>query len=278
MGRMGRLLAALLLLVTMTTGCSRLDWAVRFADTYVMLEADRFVDLSKSQRADAKAAFESGLKDVRREVFPAGADFLEEMAKALESRGADRASLDKWFERGQSVARTALLKFEKGSLDLALSMSKEQDENFAREFRERLDELRSETSTPEKLFKRDKKRAMKWTDMWVGSITREQEKKLDEFLRAHPTPIELQLKHRERLFAEFRAAAGDARKAWVKKFLTNPESMRAPDYDQALKARETALKAYLMEFWTTMTDTQKKTFFETLRGKAADLRRLSKVD
>lgn len=270
---------ALLLGATLILGgCSRWDWALRFADVYLMSEADRFFDLTSAQEKRLKPEVQAIIEDIRREDFPVFADFLDRInaaTKEIPPEGMPRAPIDGWFAESKTYFARTLRRFEPAALNLARDAGDEQAAHFEAEFKEGTEKLRKKTDTPEKRFERDHDRAEGWFETWLHRPTKEQRELLEAYVRDNPTPVTEQLAHRERLLTEFLAQKGEARVAWIKKFYENPEAMRDKAYAEKMSAREHKLKDFLVAISKTLSSEQKKKLSENLADKAAQLRRLA---
>ncbi|MBX3034062.1 MAG: hypothetical protein KF865_09060 [Bdellovibrionaceae bacterium] len=264
-----------LALLLMTAACSRLDVGVRFADTYMMYEADRFFDLTSAQDKELKPDVKTLVADVRREDFPKLANFMEKIATSLKAKNPDRAQMDLWFQEGREMFREALSRLEPLALKVASFADERQERHFAETFRKETDKLRGKYSTPEKALRQDRKRAERWLDFFAVDLNREQEKGLKEFLSAHPTPVNLQTNSREKFLAEFLATPKTARPEWIHRFYRDPDRFRTEDSERARLHREEALKDYLVKLWASLNHKQRGEALKMMGKKIADLRRLA---
>lgn len=275
-------LAMLLTLGTVmfTTGCSRWDWAIRFADVYLMSEADRLFDLTREQERRLKPEVQTVIKEIRRQDFPVFAEFLQRIATGVESaseEGIKKDQIDAWFLEGKRSLSLVMRRFEPAALDLARDAGDEQAKSFEEEFKRSTDKLRKRTDTEKKLYERDFERAERWFEMWIRRPTKEQQRMLEEYVRGNPSPINEQLQHREKMLADFLAVKGDARIEWIKKFYENPDALREPSYAAKMDTREAKLRDFLFRIGQTMSKEQKEYLTKDLREKAAQLQRLSVV-
>lgn len=260
------------------SGCSRWDWALRFADVYLMSEADRFFDLTTAQEKRLKPEVQAIIAEIRREDFPVFADFLDRINAAvadLPAEGIDRSRLDAWFTESKKHFARLARRFEPAALNLARDAGDEQAAHFETEFKRGTEKLRKKTDTPDKRFEHDFERAERWFKTWLHRPTKEQRLLLEAYVRDNPTPVAEQLAHRERLLADFLAQKGEARLAWIKKFYENPEALRDKAYAEKMATRENKLKDFLVAISKTLSAEQKKKLSENLSDKAAQLRRLA---
>ncbi|MBX2987242.1 MAG: hypothetical protein KF802_05030 [Bdellovibrionaceae bacterium] len=264
-----------LALLLLTAACSRLDVGVRFADTYMMYETDRFFDLTSAQDKELKPDVKALVADVRREDFPKIADFLEKVSGSLKSKNPDRARLDLWFQEARELLRVSIARLEPLALKVADFADEKQEKHFAGTFRKETEKLRDKYSTPEKALRQDRKRVERWLDFFALDLNREQEKGLKEFLSEHPTPVELQTRSREKFLGEFLATPKAERPAWIRRFHQNPDRFRTEESERARLRREEAVKDYLVKLWASLSDKQRGEALKMLDKKIADLRRLS---
>lgn len=261
-------------LCLLVSSCSRLDWALRWADTYIMWEADGLFDLSSEQKREFRPQVQQALGDVKRTVLPLASDLMDEIEGDLRKSPTEDL-VDAWFRKSRAIAREGLHRFEPVALAFARRATPAQDEYFARKFRQRLEDKRRDVATPEKTLKADLKRMKSWFDFFGVSLNTAQKKSLENFLRANPTPYEIQLRQRERLLADFLKTNGETRQSWIRRFSADPESFRSPEEARILDARESALRGFLRELLKNLDDKQKKDLRQTLKEKAAEIRRLS---
>lgn len=265
----------LIVLCLLTVSCSRMDWAFRWADTYVMWEADSFFDLTAEQKKEFKPQVQQALGDVKRSVLPLTAGLMDEIGGDL-AGDVDEAKMRAWFDKGRLTMRQGLKSFEPVSVAFARRATPAQDEHFASKFRERIEEKREQVATPAKALKADLKRMKGWFDFFGVTMTPEQKSGLEDFLKRNPTPYEAQFKMRERLLGEFLRTRGEERVAWIQRFYAAPEVFRSAEEKKIFETREAALRRYLQELWTGFTEKQKSEFKEAIKEKAAELRKISR--
>ena len=258
--------------------CQQFGLAVRFADVYLLHELDHFLDLTAAQNKEVKPEVKRVIKDIREQEFPKAADFLESIAASLQTKEPTKSQLAEWLAGAQKIGRSGIQRFEPLALQISKSSSKKQEENFAREFREKTEEMRAKSATPDQAFKTERKRVAKWIDYWLGGLSSAQEDSLNAFLHEHPWPIDLQLKNRDKLLADFLKTTGPAREDWIHQFYTEAEVFWLPEYKTAHGAWSETFQLYLLKLWGSLDPKQKKTMFEAAKKKAAELRKLSHMD
>lgn len=271
-------LPILIVLSLFTFGCSRLDFAVRFADFYLMHEADRLFDLNSKQEKDLKPEVQQILTDIRRNDFPKIADLLENVETQLRTKGLTPAAEDEWFAGGERIFREVLDRVQPSALRVARESSPAQEANFAKEMKKDSENALDEVATPAKEKKANRKRVLKWTDDLMGSLTSAQDKDLDQFASEHPFPVRLQVKNKDQLLDQFLKVPREKREAWIKKLFAEPEALWLPEYKKARTDWQSAMKGYGKKLWESLGNEQKQALFAGLKRKAGDFRRLSKVE
>src|SRR5688572_9100758 len=74
----------LLLCVAMiSSACSRMDLAVKWADTYTLSKIDDHFDISAQQKKEIKKDVDHAVLQIRKEMFPAYSDYLLTIRKDL---------------------------------------------------------------------------------------------------------------------------------------------------------------------------------------------------
>lgn len=252
-----------------------MDMAMRFADVYLMHEADRYVDFSPQQSKDLKPEVQNILNKIQKEDFLKFAGFAEEVEESLRTKGYQREKVDAWLKKAEDQLRVTLERFQPTILRIAKEATPDQEKNFAKEIEKVSQKNLDAIDTTKKSVKTNKKRITKWTDDLIGDFTSQQDSDLEAFATDHPYPVTLQIKNREKLLAEFLKTSGEDRQAWIRRFYSDPEARIIPEYKKARAQWREGLKDYLGKLWLSMDDRQKKNLFENLKKKAAEFRALS---
>lgn len=252
-----------------------MDMAMRFADVYLMHEADRYVDLTSGQNKELKPEIQNILSHIQKEDFLKLATFAEEIEESLRTSGYQREKVESWLTKAENQLRATLERFQPTVLRLAKEATSDQEKTFAGEIHKESQKNLDSVDTTKKSVKANKKRITKWTDDLIGGFTTQQDSELEAFATEHPYPVTLQIKNREKLLQEFLKTSGEERQTWIKKFYSEPDARVLPEYKKARDLWREALKDYLGKLWASMDERQKKTLYENLKKKAAEFRGLA---
>ncbi|MBX3040748.1 MAG: hypothetical protein KF789_08600 [Bdellovibrionaceae bacterium] len=258
------------------TSCSRLNWAVRFADFFLTGQIDDFVDLTSSQRKETKAELAKIIRDIRAEDFPKLAGLLEKTHEHLPvTQALDKEQLDGWHEELMGLVKSSLRRFEPLALSLNASSGSEQEIHFRKEASRRTEKLRKDVSDPKRALKKDKERALRWIEFFVTDLSSEQTKFVEAFAESHPVDFQAELENRDHLLSSFLKSQGDERREWIRRLFEDPDSLRPAASVNASKKRQEAMKELFLQLWDRLSEKQRMRVKENLKEKAAEFRRLS---
>ncbi|HRO67913.1 MAG TPA: DUF6279 family lipoprotein [Pseudobdellovibrionaceae bacterium] len=263
-------------LVLGLASCSKLNWAVRFADFYLTNQIDDFLDLTSAQKKESKAEVAKVVKEIRSRDFPKLAGVLEKAAARLEATAPlERPWLDEWNDELLEILRSSLQRFEPLALSLQSSSSSEQETHFRKEMNRRTEKLRQDASDPKRSLKKGRERVLRWIEFFVTDLTDEQTEMIEAFAKKHPVDFEAEIKNREHLLASFLKTHGEERKDWIRRFFADPDALRPEASVDASRKRQIAMKDLFVRLWDRLSEKQRDRVKETLKEKAAEFRRLS---
>lgn len=257
------------------TGCSRWQLAVRFADNYLMYQVDSALDLNRDQKSVLKPQVQQALAGIKENEAKKLADLLEKAEATLRQDGdLTSTRIRGWNAEAQKIALQGVQRFEAATLELMGSLTQEQEQHFVSYFNKRTEKMKKEIDTPDKSFEKDLERTLRTAQFFIADLTRDQRKRIEEFVRKNPSDFDSQMENRESLFQSFVALEKQARPAWIRTFLSNPDELRSPKAKAASENRQQKLAELFEEIWSRMPEKQRERFLVNLKDKAAEFRRL----
>lgn len=184
--RWGRLLFVLMLL-NLLGSCSTARLGYSNADTIVYWWLDAYVDFRSSQKAKVKQDVAQLLSWHRSTQLPQYVQALTQMQSLLVANPGT-AEIAATFRQVEQLSQVILLKAVPELTDFVLTMDESQKAHLARKFEKNNESFRDKyiDLAPEKQFKERRKKIMKQTDEWLGSVNREQEVIIIRYLEKHP--------------------------------------------------------------------------------------------
>lgn len=269
------LLAFTCFAILSTTACTGGEFLFRFADDLAASKADRYFDLSSDQKKELKAEIRKDINAGKKEALPKVAQRLRQLEKDMKKDSVDPAVFAMAFEEIEKQLKGLAVYFQDTAIKTSMNLSQEQIHHFAQEVRE---DIQEKTEDPEETLEKVEKKYRRAIEYFVGSMSGAQDKMLKNFLSKNPYPWRLQIQSQEHVVKQFVAAAQnpESRKSFVEKFAKDYESVRLPEYKEALSQHEKALITFLTtEFWHSMTPDQKVSFKENLIARAELLERIA---
>jgi hypothetical protein len=185
------------------------------------------------------------------------------------------AGMRRWMQRLQKESVAVL----KPHLQAIVSQIEEDNwQNFEKNFSKKNEELRKRNS---------KVRGDKWVDRiedWTGDLSRDQQKKVVAWAEATPWPVELQIKNRDQLLAEFKKRlfkdgkfSTEVRTVIVDDWIENYEAWAHPEYRPTSNAYYEKMNQMFAELFVSLSVEQKASLQKTITKHATELRSLVQV-
>ena len=263
-----------LLFLMLLSSCSKVDTAMKFADWLIVKETDSYFDLTDEQNKDLKQEIQKDLARIKKDNFPKIAEFLRKVAGQVEANKFTLENLNLWHTEGQKTIKDVLNQFQPTALEFALKASQQQIEHFKFKYQKETDKRKKEIETDDDKFKFHRKRFEKWTDEWVGGLSADQRKLLNDDIKAYPFPWDLQIRSRGVSVAKFLEARSS--KISLKAYMDKMTDDRDPEYETALKAYQVHVKGFILELYKVLTKEQKAHFIKKLRDRAQEFETLSR--
>ena len=186
--KVGGLIPLLLVILVLTSSCSRIKWAYRFSDWFIQMRLESYFDLNSEQIPELEKNIQEYKKWHQKEMLPKYANFLEEVRKDLKGSSITPKIVQvKRLEMeglGFMTAKPWVDSSVKIYLSLNSSQIKKFEEKFKEDHEERLEKLKESS-----LAKMSLKRARRMLDFMDIGIKEKQEKIFKEHFKKHPFPF-----------------------------------------------------------------------------------------
>ncbi len=276
------MLVRLLLFVVLGTvffvlGCSRGVVVYNFADNIIAWEVDDFLDLTSAQKKVLKESLREDLDRAKDTLLPEMTSFLEKtVAEVDDVKMTPEFSIQKMAE-AQKLFKKVIAHFAVTTVALAEDLKAEQMEYFKKTLEEGNKDLLKKNKDPQSSLMSSMERYEKGFKLWFSDLTASQERLLEEFLKANPSPWEHKIQNRIAFAEKMNNAFPDkkARKALVQEMMLDYRAVRTPEYDKAMEEHQKALAVFMVEkFWPSLSARQKKNLKKELNSRIAQLRQI----
>lgn len=257
--------------------CTRLDIAVNWADTYIASQVDDYFDLSSQQNKDLKNNLKRDLRKIRSEQFPVWAKTLRQLEKEIRSGTLTEAGFATYYRDAIAASQTLLPEFKETALKFISTASSEQLEHFERTIRKKNVENEQKIQNSEQARNDSRKKYLRWIEMWVESLTKDQNQLLNQHLSNDPFPAIAQIKNRNYVLEKFTEArkSPESLQNFVRNYYTDKNQYADPNYTQALANYQSNLEKFGYQLLKSLNEKQKSLLCENLTEKASLLERLA---
>ncbi|MGZ3788991.1 MAG: DUF6279 family lipoprotein [Bacteriovorax sp.] len=254
--------------------CSRIDLAANWADNYITHQLDHYFDLDSLQSKFVRKALKEDVDKIKKNIFPRVAQEMqkvEEEVLSLSSWSAERVTFHE--VNFKKIFYDGLMFFEPTAVELSQKLRNEQLQSFKKEFDSKTKDLEKEAgdiiSSREKRFEKSRK----MIESWIGNLTPEQRKELQNFCQLNPLPLKEQVDNREKLSRQFIESFSDLskRKKFVSDLFVNYERMRDTNYAKAIEEDQQIYFGVIASILNKMTSEQRKHLSEILKDRIEQL-------
>lgn len=268
----------LLLLAVLSTGCSRMSLAYRFADTSAHWVLDDNFDFKGDQSSTVKAELAKAKLKLRQEWIPLVTQEFRATAEQVRSSPPKTEVealklLDQKEEAWEKLFRTAWHTVTPEMKKAAEVLQWQNWEFFRKNYAKQSQKIKTEKSS------KCEDRLEDQIELWTGSVTNDQEKRLEDYCKNNAWPPEERAKNRDLLLPKFEEFAGitetsfngaklvDSLEAWGEK----QQELSLPDYKAKKEVSRSELKKTLAWMLLNLTEKQKKKLIDTLESRAQEL-------
>lgn len=234
-------------------------------------------DLSTPQKDLFEKRFSTELEKVKRDQFPIYADYLEKIVATVQSPLLTGEKVSQLFDEGSEIFLQTPPQWRSAVEEVVVTLKPDQFKSFEEYFNKKIEKQKDKAATAKDREKQQTKAMEKWINETIEDLTRGQEDRLKQYIKANPRPYELGIKSQQYVFNQFKEAFPDPekRKAFIQKFLTDWKSMQLPEYVKAHELYLEKLKDFVMDLALNLNEKQKKNLVENLNSRIAELRKLS---
>lgn len=267
---------ALLFIVSLTSiSCSKLEWAVDWADTFIVREADKYFDLTSEQKKGLKKSVRQGIEKTKCETFPLISQFLNEASEKFRKDEFSQNDVDFIYDKAFTFVPIVRAHFISASVELLKTVNDKQLKNFQDYFSEKTTEIQDRVNDLKDWQKFDEKRLKKSLERWVESLDSNQTKKIREFSQQNAFPAKEQIKNRTVMLTKFINYQKARDFENIEAFLRKLEIERDPEYAKALEAYGQNLKKFIFYFYKELESPQKKFVVKQFSTYASQLEKMS---
>ncbi|MFM6928295.1 MAG: DUF6279 family lipoprotein [Bdellovibrio sp.] len=255
------------------TGCSRLDIAFRWADTYIASKVDDYFDISSKQSKELKSGIQKDLQGLKAQVLPSWIERLQGIQQEVREGAINDSRVAFYFASFLKDVEQLNSYFATTAVDFIASTNSKQLEHFNRSFQKKNQEDLEKAQDLVKIKKEYREKYEEWFEMFLGSLTPEQKKIMDDNLNSSPFPAELKAQNKNFVMQAFlnHKESPDEMKAFVKDYYTHPDKYDLPEYRSAFAKYQADLQKLVAQIIGLMTEKQKESLKENIDEKTAQL-------
>ncbi|WP_413574573.1 DUF6279 family lipoprotein [Bdellovibrio sp. HCB290] len=276
---MKKLLFTLLAGILVCSGCSRLDIAYRWADTYIASKVDDYFDISSEQSKALKKDIKKDLVEIKATLLPLWMDRLNKIQKDVDGGTLTDQKVAGYFGAFFKDIDQINAHFKTTAVDFISSTDTKQIEYFKKSFFKKNQEDLEKAQDTAKLQKKYREKYEDVFEMFVGSLTDQQKQLIAENVKASPYPAELKAKNKAFIFKEFIAhqESKEAMKNFVQQYTSQADKFDLPEYRTAYQQYQDKLQILITQVMTNLTDRQKVALKENIHQKSEQLRTISSL-
>lgn len=256
----------------LTAGCSRLDLALKFVDTYVVYKVDDYFDLTSKQKDWLRVEFEKDFAKIKSNILPKAAKDLDRLSNTMTNKKTFtekevEAELELLFTYFLEIVRT----FTQNAKSFASLLTIKQVETFQKNYREKMEEFRENTNNKKALD-----RMLTSFNTWFGNLSPAQSSMITTFVNDNPMPIDSLLSNRLRLSDEFKEAfmIEASRNSFIERLFTDYNSMLDSNYTTLRSNRNKNFTRLLTSMLNSMTEDQREELATNLKNRSHQLMKI----
>jgi hypothetical protein len=248
-------------LVVMLVACAP-TFVYRHADWLILWKVDQYFDLDRQQKVFLRGRLKDLLAGHRKEALPLYERMLGEI-KDKTSDGLTREEVDWAFTRYQELRADLVKRIIDDSAIFLASVSEQQLRNLERALQKENRQI--EQVVEQETEKRLSQRAIEtteWLEDWLGSLTKDQKRRIREFSYGLPDILPFWLEHQKRRQQQFLQLVRTAQEAHliaerIREWWLFPEHDASPGYQQRLQQMRTAVKEMALAIDQIVTPQQR---------------------
>ncbi|WP_413581627.1 DUF6279 family lipoprotein [Bdellovibrio sp. HCB288] len=263
--------------ILVCSGCSRLDIAYRWADTYIASKVDDYFDISSEQSKALKKDIKKDLISMKETLLPIWMDRLNKIQKDVDDGSLNDKKVAGYFGAFFKDVDQINSHFATTAVDFISSTDTKQIEYFKKSFYKKNQEDLEKAQDSAKLEKKYRGKYEDVFEMFVGSLTDQQKQLIADNVKAAPYPAELRAKNKAFVFKEFIAHQNskEEMRAFVQEYTTQTDKFDLPEYRAAYQQYQDGLQTLITRVMTNLTPKQKIALKENIQQKSEQLRTIS---
>lgn len=260
-------------LLLFTFACSRLDLAVKLANSYITNKADNFFDLTWDQNRWLKEALAKDINKIKKTVFPQLAVEMLKVADLLSNqKNFDSNIVMMSYSRLEGLYYDGLRILSPTATAFVDKLRPAQIEYFQKEVDKKFLEMKEDPK------KKSYNKIKKHFDSWMGGMTSMQKQELKKFIENNPPPVNEIVYGRQQLVHEFIRAYPDSavRRLFIEELFTKYHSVIDSNYKKMIEEKNKRVADFFANVLNKISDDQKQTLIETIRDRAHQIIKISK--
>lgn len=261
---------ALLPLVLLLSACSFTFMYPR-ADFFLGWQIDSYLRLESSQERWLDERLEARLRWHHQQELPRWRDWLVSLRNDVAEQRIDEASYQQYMEQLSQLLRATSGGLIDDATALIQRLNDEQAKALLERLQEEADEEREELAEEslEEYQEQRFERSIDHYEDWFGRLSDEQRQAVRDYVQQVPDMRPLLIESRQRWYHYIENVLANrhdeaATRAAVTRMLTEPESLRTPEYHALWQQRSEARKQMLSVIYRNASDEQRKHLIEEL--------------
>lgn len=241
------------------TSCSRLQIVLDWSDTILISRIEDYFEFNSGQKKEVKSAYKAILKSVKKEEIQQFSNYLLKIKSQIENNKFKFENIVESTFEVQSYFKTISLKIEPQVQKIIESQSKKGFETFDSEFLKKYEEDKKKSTLVEKEKKKQLENWLNWTDRFLGTVTKEQNIMIQNFISENPKPRLLQIESRKQVFEKFKLVRNhpESRAQFITQFLTDWPSLQTDEYKEAQKKYLAKSHEFIYQLYLKLGEKQK---------------------
>lgn len=257
--------------------CTKLDFVLRWADTFALSYINDYFDLTSSEQKELKQDFNLVLKQIQKEDFPIYAIQFNQLADQIEKDHLNAETVESFLNQLEISFKKSMQKFEPLAQKVFNFQAKSGFDYFDKEFRRKQEKDSKKALNIKDLARDSRKKINRWVAETVEVLTTEQEREFTDMALQFPAPLKYQIASREALFEKFKTLRHEpeAREKLIHDFFYQWESTQTEEYLKARQEYRGKYRNWLISLSGKLSVKQKQDFVKNLRKRAAELKTFS---
>lgn len=254
--------------------CSRVDLAIKWADTFLYYELKSIFDFEGKQKAVVETATDDLVAEMKKDWLPAIADRFQALSEKVDLKNPEdiRGVLENEVAFITEHLKKMYLLVGNQVPAIARVIHGDNWTSFKDEFEEKNLEI---------LDNKDKSKLEDNIERFLGDLSQTQQKLIRDWLKENPPNASLRVENRRHIIKEMDIKVtpwtsekwSDVILTWLK----DPEILNLPSYKSAIKKRTDSMILLLVDVLKSMSDEQRGTLKNNLLDWKEKIRKASKV-